>query len=51
MERVFLGWDGMPLERAATWLVERFGADMADVLVALPGARSGRLLGERLAPW
>jgi len=49
MERVFLGWDGMPLERAATWLVERFGADMAEVLVALPGARSGRLLGERLA--
>jgi hypothetical protein len=49
MEREFLGWDGMPLERAADWLVERFDADMAGVLVALPGARSGRLLGERIA--
>ena len=49
MERIFLGWDGMPLERAATWLVERRGPDMAGVLVALPGARSGRLLVERIA--
>lgn len=49
MERAFLGWDDMPLERAADWLVERFDSDMHGVLVALPGARSGRLLGERIA--
>lgn len=52
MERAFLGWDGMPLERAADWLVERFRSDMHDmhdVLVALPGARAGRLLAERIA--
>ncbi len=49
MERIFLGWDGIPLQRAADWLVERFDADMEDVLVALPGARSGRLLVERIA--
>ncbi|MBW2313587.1 MAG: PD-(D/E)XK nuclease family protein [Deltaproteobacteria bacterium] len=49
MERAFLGWKDAPLERAADWLVERFGADMADVLVALPGARSGRILSELLA--
>jgi hypothetical protein len=49
MKREFLGWDEMPLDRAAAWLVDRFGSDMQSLLVALPGARSGRLLGERLA--
>ncbi len=51
MDREFLGWDEMPLERAAAWLVERFGPAMDRVLVALPGARSGRILGERIARW
>jgi hypothetical protein len=49
MNREFLGWDAPPQERASAWLAERFGADMRGVLVALPGARSGRILGESLA--
>ena len=49
VQREFLGWDGMPLGRAADWLCERFGEDMEGVLVAPPGARSGRILGELLA--
>lgn len=62
-ERVFLGLargDGRPpLRRAARWLVDTFGADMwptgrlhpecAAVIVALPGARAGRLLEAHLA--
>lgn len=47
-ERVFLGWDRMPLEAASAWLSKEFGDDMSRVLVALPGARSGRLLQESL---
>ena len=43
MERVFLGWDEMPLDAAAAWLVARFDGNLEDVLVALPGARAGRL--------
>jgi len=49
VNREFLGWGAMPLERAAIWLVERFGPDMDGVLVALPGARGGRILGESIA--
>ena len=49
MQRVHLGWHATPLELAARWLVQRFGADMDGVLLALPGARSGRRLRERLA--
>ena len=55
MNREFLGWNAAslegvaPLERAALWLAERFGPDMHGVLVALPGARSGRILGESIA--
>jgi len=49
MNREFLGWDAPPLERAASWLAERFGADMRGLLVALPGARSGRILAESIA--
>ncbi len=55
MNREFLGWNAAslegvaPLERAAFWLAERFGSDMHGVLVALPGARSGRILGESIA--
>lgn len=49
MNRKFLGWDAPPLERAAAWLAEHFGPDMHGVLVALPGARSGRILAESIA--
>ena len=49
MNREFLGWEVIPLERAAMWLARRFGPDMGGVLVALPGARSGRILGELIA--
>jgi len=49
MKRVFLGWDGPLLVRAARWLVGEFGSDLLGVVVALPGARSGRILGELLA--
>ncbi len=40
MQREFLGWERMPLERAAAWLVQRFGEDLDGVQVALPGARA-----------
>lgn len=49
VKREFLGWDGPLLERAAEWLHDRFGDDMAGVRVAPPGARSGRILVELLA--
>jgi hypothetical protein len=48
-ERVFLGWSELPLTIAASWLRERFGEDMSEVTVALPGARAGRSLRELLA--
>ncbi len=48
-QRVFLGWDGPCLPRAAAWLVDRFGADMQQVIVALPVSRAGRRLIELLA--
>ena len=49
MHLEFLGWEGPLLARAAEWLVQRFGADLSGVLVALPGGRSGRILQEALA--
>jgi ATP-dependent helicase/nuclease subunit B len=49
MERVFLDWVGAPLPKAAEWLVEQLGSDLGGVVVALPGARSGRILEELLA--
>jgi hypothetical protein len=49
IEKVHLGWDRMPLAAATEWLQQEFGDDLADVLIALPGARSGRLLSEQLA--
>ncbi len=49
VETVFLGWEEMPLESATRWLLERFDSDLSDVIVALPGARSGRLLLDSLA--
>ncbi|MDA1265416.1 MAG: hypothetical protein O2816_10100, partial [Planctomycetota bacterium] len=45
----FLGWDSIPLDLAADWMAAELGADQSDVVVALPGARAGRLLRERLA--
>ena len=47
--RHFLGWDDMPLERAADWLARRFGGEQGNLIIALPGARAGRLLLERLS--
>ena len=49
MKRVFLGWEGRLLEKAANWLVEQFEDNLDGVLVALPGAHSGRVLLEALA--
>jgi hypothetical protein len=48
VDTVFLGWNSMPLEATASWLVENIGPDMSKVILALPGARSGRLLEDRL---
>ncbi len=47
-ERVFLGWNGPALPRAAEWLHARFGDDFDKVHVALPGSRAARRLEERL---
>jgi ATP-dependent helicase/nuclease subunit B len=49
MKRIFMDWEGAPLPKAAEWLVESFGSDLREVVVALPGARSGRILEELLA--
>jgi len=47
--RVFLGWNDPLLPAAADWLVAEHGDDLGELLVALPGARAGRRLGELLA--
>ncbi len=47
--RVFLGWDGPLLARAADWLIREYGEDCSEVIVALPGGRAGRILQEQLA--
>lgn len=47
-ERVFLGWDGPCLPRAARWLVERYGTDLGAVTVVTSGGRAGRRLLELL---
>ncbi len=47
--RVFLGRDRAPLEAAAEWLARERGPDLGGLVVALPGARAGRRLTERLA--
>ncbi|MGD9789408.1 MAG: PD-(D/E)XK nuclease family protein [Phycisphaerales bacterium] len=51
IERVFLGWDGPLLPRAAAWLRERFHGEVSlgDVIVVIPGARAGRRLVAVLA--
>ncbi len=47
--RVFLGWTSPALPAAADWLLAEFREDLADVVVALPGARAARRLRELLA--
>ncbi len=47
--RHFLGWDLPPIDAAVEWLEGELGTDMEGVTLALPGARAGRLLRERLA--
>jgi len=55
IERRFLGWDGPALPKAAAWLIDQAGgeaperadsgeADLANLLVVVPGARSRRML-------
>jgi hypothetical protein len=46
--REFLGWNEPLLPRAAQRLLERHGADLGGVIVALPGRRAGRRLEELL---
>ena len=50
--RIFLGWNRPALAQAAAWLFDRYAsadaADLAAVVVALPGARAGRRLLEVL---
>lgn len=50
--RTFLGWNRPALEQAAAWLFDRYAAaeaaDLAAVVVVLPGARAGRRLLEIL---
>ena len=52
IQRIFLDWSRPSLAAAVEYLVERFGAggwlDLQDVIVALPGGRSGRRLLEML---
>jgi len=47
--RHFLGWERMPLEAAGAWITDELGPDLSRVVIALPGARGGRLLQEALA--
>ncbi len=47
-ERVFLGWDGPFLERAAAWLLERRD-ELPRWLVLVPTSQGGRRLREALA--
>ncbi len=47
-ERVFLGWDGPFLERAAAWLLERRD-ELPHWLVVVPTSQGGRRLREALA--
>ncbi|MEM7306414.1 MAG: PD-(D/E)XK nuclease family protein [Planctomycetota bacterium] len=49
VRRVFLGWDRPPLAAAAEWLLREREADLGELLIALPGGRARRRLGELLA--
>jgi hypothetical protein len=42
--RVFLGWDAPVLPRVAAWLLESAASPLDEVIVVVPGRRSGRLL-------
>ena len=44
-----IGWGDDLLGSAADWLVRERGSDLGSVLVAVPGARAGRALGEAIA--
>lgn len=44
-----LGWDQQPVDLAADWIVREYTDQLPDSWIALPGARSGRILTERLA--
>ncbi|MCE9591693.1 MAG: PD-(D/E)XK nuclease family protein [Planctomycetes bacterium] len=52
MDRVFLGWDGPCLHKAARWLLDHYAAedswDLGRVILVTPGARAGRRLLEIL---
>ena len=48
IERVFLGWDGPFLPRAADWLLERREA-LPGWLVVVPTSQGGRRLREAMA--
>ena len=48
LARHFLDWDGPALPKTAAWLVDKFGHDLAGVVVVTPGARAGRRLLELL---
>ncbi|MFK5956700.1 MAG: PD-(D/E)XK nuclease family protein [Planctomycetota bacterium] len=48
-QRIFLGWDSPTLERAADWLLEKFGEQLGEVTMVLPGRRAGRRLMELLS--
>ncbi len=48
LERHFLGWENPPVDLAAQWLAERYGARQGGLVVAVSGARAGRLLLARL---
>lgn len=48
LDRVFLGWDGPFLERAASWLVARRD-ELPSCWVLVPTSQSGRRLREALA--
>ncbi len=52
VQRIFLGWDGPALPRAAKVMAEEYagpeGLDLRDVVVVTPAARAGRRLAELL---
>ena len=45
----FLDWGDDLIARAAAWLVKTYGEELGSILVAVPGARAGRVLSEELA--
>ena len=47
-ERVFLGWNSAFLPKCAAHLLQRYGPDLSQVQITLPGRRAGRRLKELL---